>query len=688
MDNKRKGLTILLGSILVITIGITYAYYMAQVQGTGNTNAETSAMTATLGEVEFNGENTFDTTNIGRDIYPGFIGVQTFTVGPYKDGSGIYEIDLQASVPAAFGSDIKITLYKTSDATNNNIDSEEGSLTITNNQYVKQDTLITNGTLEKVYEGVLSTTTETALEQVEFTIENNAFTTPTTTPDGYYTYYAVYEYLDNGNQNSQQGLNFSSKITVKYILEVTDPARETLSQLQALDNTLTVTPSSVLNPDYSMVAPQESAGQSGTGVPVTSTNYITYASDFTYDNATGVYTLTNPTTCQWSTCYADTDGMYAVPRFTVVGQSDSTPVTQSSAENLNNAMIQIGNPTSSSADIVLYQGSELNDVKTGSWAPQTSGMFELPDDYGTSYYFRGNVTNNYVKFGGFYWRIIRINGDGTIRMIYVGDASTIDALPNKLEVLANGYNDASTKYTQIGTSLFNNAEGSDNAFLGYMYGTPGSSTYEETHTNTNESTIKTYIDTWYENNLKNTTYESYIADSIFCYDRSVASADTISYANSNFNPDTPYTTNAFGTNWTIYGAWGRHIEQFNQGLGNRARLTCSNKNDAFTVSDTTKGNGALTYPIGLITIDEANIAGGTYGENYNYYLITGNWYWMGSPRGYYSDHALVESVDPAGNLYYAYAVTNADGGVRPVINLKSGSLTTGSGTASNPYEVE
>ena len=188
MNNKKQGLILLVVSILVVTIGLTYAYYSASVQGTGNTNAEASATTATLGEVEFNGENTFDTTNIGRDIYPGFIGVQTFTIAPYANGHGIYEIDLEANVPAAFGSDIKITLYKTSDATNNSIDSEEGSLTITNNQYVKQDTLTITGTLTKVYEGVLTDTDEEVLEQVEFLIENNEFNEPDTTPDNYYTY--------------------------------------------------------------------------------------------------------------------------------------------------------------------------------------------------------------------------------------------------------------------------------------------------------------------------------------------------------------------------------------------------------------------------------------------------------------------------------------------------------------------
>ena len=231
MNSKKQSILLLVISLLVLVIGISYAYYSAVVQGTGNTNAETSANTATLGEVEFNGTSTFDSSTLD-DIYPGFIGIQTFTIGPYKDGPGIYEIDLQANVPAAFGSDIKITVYKTSDATNNNIDSEEGTLTQNNIGFFKQDTLTITGTLEKVYEETLTQTTETMIEQVEFTIANNAFTTPVVTPDGYYTYYAVYEYISRDtSQNSQQNLDFDSKITVKYISEKTKFAAETILEL-------------------------------------------------------------------------------------------------------------------------------------------------------------------------------------------------------------------------------------------------------------------------------------------------------------------------------------------------------------------------------------------------------------------------------------------------------------------------
>ena len=196
-----------------------------------------------------------------------------------------------------------------------------------------------------------------------------------------------------------------------------------------------------------------------------------------------------------------------------------------------------------------------------------------PDDYGTSYYFRGTPENNYVKFAGFYWRILRVNGDGSIRMIYAGDADTIDALPNKEEVLANGYDDGSTDYTQIGTSAYNSSY-NDNAHVGYMYGTTGASTYEETHANINDSTIKTRVDKWYEENILDTEYEQYISDTLFCNDRSLSSGTGIGQTVSYYN-------------YADTGTGG-------------VNLKCAQQNDRFTVSDEVLGNGSLTYPVLLI----------------------------------------------------------------------------------------
>ena len=291
-----------------------------------------------------------------------------------------------------------------------------------------------------------------------------------------------------------------------------------------------------------------------------------------------------------------------------------------------------------------------------------------PDDYGTSYYYRGNVDNNYVKFAGYYWRIVRVNGDGSIRMIYAGDADVIDALPNKTEVLANGYNDANTDYTQIGTSAYNSSY-NDNAYVGYMYGTTGSSSYEETHANTNDSTIKTVVDNWYKTNIEEAGYASYISDTLFCNDRSFASNNTGTGA---------------GISRTYYrwynGPWKSGTNKTNP------RLMCKEQNDRFTVEDAQMGNGDLTYPVGLLTTDEAALAGGYSTSNSGYYLYTGNYYWTMSPYDFSGSGARVRSVLVVG---YASGADHVDdeGGVRPVLNLKSGSLKSGSGTALDPYLV-
>ncbi len=480
-------------------------------------------------------------------------------------------------------------------------------------------------------------------------------------------------------------------------------------------------------------------------------------------------------------------------------------------------------------------------------AESTNGyLCSAKDDYGTSYYYRGNVTNNYVKFAGFYWRIIRVNGDGSIRMIYAGDASVIDALDEttKQTVMANGYDDSSTLYTQIGTSAYNSNYG-NNAYVGYMYGSniwgeavksdttsskemnntgyyyatsytfdtstgkytlgsdavsgawssafvgyytckstsstgtcttmykinsyvdnaygssysytrSGSSgsytevqgttlsnivfgteyyygtgfevyestggfkltnysretwdeskvgyytcaststscttlyyvesyddavngtvttytgwtgtTYAETHANINNSTIKTKIDSWYETNLKGTEYESYLSDTLFCNDRSISTTTPSGYLNTGIGKDK-----------TAY-RW------YYSPSTNYPRLTCQEQNDRFTVNDTSLGNGALTYPIGLITSDEANLAGGYHSINSGYYLYTGYKYWALSPTHYEGEFADVDGVSSSGVGYSSNRVFSK-GGVRPVLNLSTGLLKKGTGVWNDPYTL-
>ena len=278
----------------------------------------------------------------------------------------------------------------------------------------------------------------------------------------------------------------------------------------------------------------------------------------------------------------------------------------------------------------------------------TNGIYSAEDDLGISYYFRGNVTNNYVKFANFYWRIIRINGDGTIRMIYAGTSAH-----------ANGYDDSSANDMSIGTSAFNSSS-KDNAYVGYMYGTAGASTYANTHNNTTNSTIKTKLDSWYDTNIVNTGNEKYIADAIYCNDRNVLSGTGI------------------GTTKTTYAAKTR----IDNGT---PTLKCTNNNDKFTKS-TTLGNGKLTKMIGLITTDEVMYAGGTSSHNTEYYLYSGELYWTMTPKVSAFGYAYVYDVLSDGNLLERTDASGI-GTVRPVVSLKSDAISGGSGTAASPFLV-
>ena len=286
-------------------------------------------------------------------------------------------------------------------------------------------------------------------------------------------------------------------------------------------------------------------------------------------------------------------------------------------------------------------------------------LCKAKDAYGDSYYYRGNVTNNYVKFADKYWRIVRINGDGTVRVIYDGTSAH-----------ANG---ESSEDRQIGTSAFNSSD-DDNAYVGYMYGKIGASTYADAHANTNDSTIKAYIDNWYKTNIVGTTNEQYLVDNVFCNDRSISSdKPTSSYSNLG------YGWRATAYRW-YYGPWS------SGGYNSSMRLMCPQKNDAFTVSDTTNGNGALTYPVGLLSTDEIVLAGGWDAANSGYYLYSGQYWWASSPFVFYSYRADVRYVYSNG---YAdsYNFVNDGNGVRPVFNLKAEVLAQGSGTAEDPYRI-
>ena len=306
------------------------------------------------------------------------------------------------------------------------------------------------------------------------------------------------------------------------------------------------------------------------------------------------------------------------------------------------------------------------------------------EDSSDVYYYSGNTTNNWVKFGKYttsdttnslwnsgddmYWRIIRTNEDGSVRLLYAGTGHDT----------TKGY---------IGKSEFNSPDDAI-MYVGYMYGTSGS--LANNRTNENDSTIKTFIDTWYKNNLLN-DYDKYISKTaIYCNDRSVGSGT--------------YNT---GSTAFYYGGYTRLYTNktpsykcganTSDGLFESTQATA----DKFSASTTGGGNGQLKYPIALMTADEISFAGGKIltelSSPYAWYYtnsatdpITDTSWWLLSPSDWgdvYHSSSNAFFVSASSCLFFI-SYTDDSAAVRPVISLSSCVKVLGIGTPEDPYVVD
>ena len=349
----------------------------------------------------------------------------------------------------------------------------------------------------------------------------------------------------------------------------------------------------------------------------------------------------------------------------------------------------INNAQNGTSETSTKIGTEVSEFTSIS-GPNERVLNTTTDDYGTSYYFRGNVKDNYVAFADKTWRIIRINGDGSVRMILNSVAKD-------------------TSGNIIRTAF--NSKADDNAYVGYMYGLAGTTTdkdrclilvddevvdkveeystkeicesangtwtttaYGATHANIKDSTIKTVLDKWYEDNLNN--YTNYLSDTLFCNDK----------------------------NLIKYSGFSKNLADYIQSdviySVKNATLKCSTNNSkslsAFSV--TKNGdikpytNGKLKYPIGLITASEVYLAGArgsneTYATNKNYYLINGYSYYYSMSPFVFRDAAKIGFPNGYTGINTPVSVNDSGGYLRPVINLKLEASVTGDGTKNSPYTL-
>ena len=323
------------------------------------------------------------------------------------------------------------------------------------------------------------------------------------------------------------------------------------------------------------------------------------------------------------------------------------------------------------AETILANNEVKTPISTPGVAVSTNEealLASTEDDYGKSYYFRGAVTNNYVEFANKCWRIVRVGGDGSVKLILHNDNPTGAA--NPCDAANNSASAAFARYSGETYKSAFNTNYNDNAYVGFKYGTAGASDYSTTHANTNKSTILKNLETWYTNNLK--TYESVIADTVWCNDKT-------NVTDTSYDPWS-ITPNGLGyaKNVTYYGATQRLVGTSGSAGGTGPSLKC---------------NGELSKinsKVGLITADELALAGYAYGlQNSTTYLqenATDTYWWSLSPYFFSGDYAGVWFVYGSNGYFVNYYV-NGSFGVRPSISLKSTTNITGEGTSSTPYII-
>lgn len=352
-----------------------------------------------------------------------------------------------------------------------------------------------------------------------------------------------------------------------------------------------------------------------------------------------------------------------------------------------------------SGQLMVVKKNTLSDTimasASGSGSPKTvpgkvsattnEGINKTTDDYGTSYYYRGSADNNYVQFANMCWRIVRVTGNGAIKLVLQNNNSTdctassnqeqflklkSESTPVKIkkefagsaDTVALMYKSGGTiksplAYNDNFTLLSNKINQDDTIAAGEPAGL-GESNYSEIFKNTIKGDVLKKLESWYEEKLS--AYTDYLEDVIWCNDKS-------------YNASTKY----FGA-YTRFNSYTPSLVCPNDSLGGNL--------SKYTVSDTTKGNGALTYKIGLLTADELMFAGASSGSNTSFYLYVNSnddW-WTLSPSRFDSVYY--------GTLTYADRLFSQDlaypsAYLRPAIAIKSTAIVGGTGTKTNPYVI-
>ena len=327
----------------------------------------------------------------------------------------------------------------------------------------------------------------------------------------------------------------------------------------------------------------------------------------------------------------------------------------SSSNSLNCKIITVADSMPQSDEDINF--AQISSYTNGKGLYYTSNL-ELTEDYNNDgigdrvYYYRGAVTNNNVRFGGYCWRIVRTNEDGSVRLRYNGTYTNGTCPVTGTDVKIN--NTTYKFYTSNTNNKYNEYVWVDG---------------------TGESDIKGTVEDWYENSgLIN--YKDQIANVPYCADKS--------------NPIT------LTTGRTYYGAANRLLDYSGSSITTKSDAQpiykCLDETGKHTApNDTWGGTEKLLHPIGLLTADEVAFAGGTNADNQNFYLRINYGYWLMSPAYYRAETSYSYPFSlRAGGILSTSSAADANTGALPAVSLKPEVTVsdTGDGSYTNPYVVE
>ena len=455
------------------------------------------------------------------------------------------------------------------------------------------------------------------------------------------------------------GMTYLSKVVI-----VTEPGIDNTLAGTILRNNEVKTPLTIPGKEVSAYTKDDITTTSTASVSSTyQAYYFTYGTGYEANGTNFNLTGAIVTSDTYANSYSNLVGKYLVSS----NASDAGSATAGAMKTTTNlwAVYYVVSATSSS-----FTYKQIFSNKN-----TTEALFaSAEDDYGTSYYFRGAVKNNYVEFANKCWRIVRVGGDGSVKLILHNDNTS--KVANPCDSANNSASAAFARYSGETYKSAFNTNNNDNAYVGFKYGTAGSSDYASAHANTNKSTILNNLETWYNNNLK--TYEKVIADTVWCNDKTNVTDTTYNPLGSVESGWSNVNGLGYAKNVTYYGATQRLISANRSVGGTGPNLKC---------------NGELSKinsKIGLLTADESAYAGYVYYlDNPTTYLqenAKDDW-WSLSPRGF-NGIARVWLVN--GDIVFGLGSRSVidTNGVRPVISLiSSTTISGGSGTSEDPYVV-